>query len=146
DDDEVVRICSDLIRIDSTNTGDPTTSAGERAAAEYVAQALAEVGLEPTVLESAPERTSVITRFPGADAGRDALLVHAHLDVVPADPTEWTVHPLSGEVRDGYVWGRGAVDMKNVDAMLLATVRRMRREGRAPARDLVLAFVADEEA
>jgi acetylornithine deacetylase/succinyl-diaminopimelate desuccinylase-like protein len=145
-DDEVVRICSDLIRIDSTNTGDPATSTGERAAAEYVAAALAEVGLEPTVLESAPGRTSVIARFAGADSGRDALLVHAHLDVVPADPTEWTVHPLSGEVRDGYVWGRGAVDMKDVDAMLLATVRQMRREGRVPARDLVLAFVADEEA
>lgn len=145
-DDEVVRICSDLIRIDTTNTGDPATSTGERAAAEYVAQSLAEVGLEPTVLESAPGRTSVITRFAGADASRDALLVHAHLDVVPADPTEWTVHPLSGEVRDGYVWGRGAVDMKNVDAMVLATVRQMRREGRVPARDLVLAFVADEEA
>jgi acetylornithine deacetylase/succinyl-diaminopimelate desuccinylase-like protein len=144
--DEVVRICSDLIRIDSTNTGDPTTTAGERAAAEYVAAALAEVGLEPMVLESAPGRTSVITRFEGTDAGREALLVHAHLDVVPADPSEWSVHPLSGEVRDGYVWGRGAVDMKNVDAMLLATVRQMRREGRAPARDLVLAFVADEEA
>jgi acetylornithine deacetylase/succinyl-diaminopimelate desuccinylase-like protein len=145
-EDDVVRICSDLIQIDSTNTGDPTTTTGERAAAEYVASALAEIGLEPTVLESAPGRTSVITRFPGADPGRDALLVHAHLDVVPADPSEWTVHPLSGEVRDDYVWGRGAVDMKDVDAMLLATVRRMRQAGIAPSRDIVLAFVADEEA
>jgi acetylornithine deacetylase/succinyl-diaminopimelate desuccinylase-like protein len=147
--DEVVRICSELIRIDSTNTGDNATSAGERAAAEYVAAQLAEVGLEPIIRESAPGRTSVITRFPAADgagADRDALLVHAHLDVVPADPSEWSVHPLSGEVRDGYVWGRGAVDMKDVDAMLLATVRAMRREGRAPSRDLVFAFVADEEA
>jgi acetylornithine deacetylase/succinyl-diaminopimelate desuccinylase-like protein len=144
--DEVVRICSELIRIDTTNTGDPVTTTGERAAAEYVAGLLAEVGLEPTVLESAPGRTSVVTRFPGETPGRPALLVHAHLDVVPADASEWSVHPFSGEVRDGYVWGRGAVDMKNVDAMVLATVRQMRREGRAPSRDLVLAFVADEEA
>ena len=144
----MVRICSELIRIDSTNTGDNATSAGERAAAEYVAAQLAEVGLEPVIRESAPGRTSVVARFPAEPAGRDrdALLVHAHLDVVPADPSEWSVHPFSGEVRDGYVWGRGAVDMKDVDAMLLATVRAMRREGRAPARDLVLAFVADEEA
>ncbi len=147
-DDEVVRICSDLIRIDSTNTGDPVTSR-EREAAEYVAAQLAEVGLEPTVLESVPGRTSVITRFPGEGpdaAGRDALLVHAHLDVVPADPTEWSVHPLSGEVRDGYVWGRGAVDMKDVDAMVLSVIRAMRREGRAPSRDIVFAVLADEEA
>ena len=145
-DDEVVRLCSELIRIESTNTGDPATST-ERAAAEYVAGKLAEVGLEPTILESAPGRTSVITRFPAAQpTDRGALLVHAHLDVVPADPDEWSVHPLSGEVRDGYVWGRGAVDMKDFDAMVLATVRQMRREGRAPARDLVLAFLADEEA
>ncbi|HEY7224051.1 MAG TPA: M20/M25/M40 family metallo-hydrolase [Micromonosporaceae bacterium] len=145
-DDELVRTCSDLIRIDSTNTGDPATSK-ERAAAEYVAEQLAEVGLEPTVLESAPGRTSVVARMSAA-AGTDrpALLYHAHLDVVPADAQEWSVHPLSGEVRDGYVWGRGAVDMKDVDAMLLSVVRAMRREGRAPARDLVLAFVADEEA
>ena len=144
--DEVVQLCSDLIRIPSTNTGDPATST-ERAAAEYVAGKLAEVGLEPTVLESAPGRTSVITRFPAAQpSDRGALLVHAHLDVVPADPDEWSVHPLSGEVRDGYVWGRGAVDMKDVDAMVLATVRQMRREGRSPSRDVVLAFLADEEA
>jgi acetylornithine deacetylase/succinyl-diaminopimelate desuccinylase-like protein len=155
--DEVVQLCSELIRIPSTNTGDPATSS-ERAAAEYVADKLAEVGLEPTILESAPGRTSVIAHFPRArerDTGhggpaepseRGALLVHAHLDVVPADPDEWSVHPLSGEVRDGYVWGRGAVDMKDVDAMVLATVRQMRREGRSPSRDLVLAFLADEEA
>jgi acetylornithine deacetylase/succinyl-diaminopimelate desuccinylase-like protein len=146
-DDEVVRICSDLIRIDSTNTGDPATSS-ERLAAEYVATQLADAGLEPTVLQSAPGRTSVVARFAAEDGARDrpALLVHAHLDVVPADPAEWSVHPLSGEVRDGYVWGRGAVDMKDVDAMLLATVRAMRREGRTPSRDIVFAFLADEEA
>ena len=144
--DEVVRIASDLIRIDTTNTGDPATVVGERAAAEYVAGLLAEVGLEPVILESAPGRASVVARYPGADPSRGALLIHGHLDVVPADASEWSVHPFSGEVRDGYVWGRGAVDMKNFDAMALAVVRQWRREGRVPPRDLVLAFLADEEA
>jgi acetylornithine deacetylase/succinyl-diaminopimelate desuccinylase-like protein len=72
--------------------------------------------------------------------------VHGHLDVVPADPTEWRVHPFSGEVEDGYLWGRGAVDMKDFDAITLATVRAMRRQERTPPRDLVLTFLADEEA
>lgn len=144
--DEVVRICRDLIRIDTTNTGDTTTGAGERTAAEYVAAQLSEVGLEPIVHESAPGRTSVVARFPGADPSRGALLIHGHLDVVPADPSEWTVHPFSGEERDGYLWGRGAIDMKHFDAIALAVVRQWRRAGRVPPRDLVLAFLADEEA
>jgi acetylornithine deacetylase/succinyl-diaminopimelate desuccinylase-like protein len=149
-EDEVVELCRDLIRIDTTNTGDTTTSAGERVAAEYVAAKLAEVGLEPAVLESAKGRTSVVARFPGRPTGpgmetRGALLVHGHLDVVPAEAAEWSVAPFSGEIADGYIWGRGAVDMKDFDAMLLAVVRRMRREGRMPPRDLVLAFLADEE-
>jgi len=149
--DEVVELCRDLIRIDTTNTGELRTSAGERVAAEYVAAQLAEVGLEPEIRESAPGRTNVVARFaadpdtPGARE-RGALLVHGHLDVVPADPHEWSVDPFGAEVSDGYVWGRGAVDMKDFDAVLLATVRQMRREGRTPPRDLVLAFLADEEA
>jgi acetylornithine deacetylase/succinyl-diaminopimelate desuccinylase-like protein len=144
--DEVVEICRDLLRIDTTNTGDTTTSAGERVAAEYVAAKLAEVGLTPEIRESAPGRTSVVARYEGADPGRGALLVHGHLDVVPADANEWSVHPFSGEIKDGYLWGRGAIDMKDFDAMALATVRQWRREGRVPPRDLVLAFLADEEA
>src|SRR5262245_34996800 len=104
------------------------------------------MGLEPIVRESAHGRTSVVARVPGADRQRDALLIHGHLDVVPADPDEWSVHPFAGELRDGYVWGRGAIDMKDFDAVMLATVGRMRREGRVPPRDLVLAFLADEEA
>jgi acetylornithine deacetylase/succinyl-diaminopimelate desuccinylase-like protein len=143
---EVVELCRDLLRIDTTNTGDTTTCAGERVAAEYVAAKLAEVGLEPVIHESARGRASVVARFAGQNPERDALLVHGHLDVVPADADEWSVDPFSGELADGYLWGRGAVDMKDFDAMLLASVRRMRREGRTPPRDLVLAFLADEEA
>ncbi|MBI3686172.1 MAG: M20/M25/M40 family metallo-hydrolase [Actinobacteria bacterium] len=145
-EDEVVELCRDMIRIDTTNTGDTRTSAGERKAAEYVATKLAEVGLEPTLLESEPGRASVVARIAGADPGRGALLIHGHLDVVPADPSEWSVHPFAGEERDGYLWGRGAIDMKDMDAMTLALVRQWMREGRRPPRDIVLAFVADEEA
>ncbi len=144
--DEVVELCSDLIRIDTTNTGDTKTSAGERVAAEYVAEKLAEIGLETTILESTANRASVIARIAGQDRSRDALLIHGHLDVVPAEPAEWSVHPFSGEERDGYIWGRGAVDMKDMDAMTLAVVRQWHREGYVPPRDIVLAFVADEEA
>ncbi|GAA5195794.1 M20/M25/M40 family metallo-hydrolase [Rugosimonospora acidiphila] len=144
--DEVVDLCRDLIRIDTTNTGDLATCAGERGAAEYVAEKLAEVGLEPQIREAAPGRASVVARFEGADPSRGALLVHGHLDVVPADASEWTVPPFSGEVRDGYVWGRGAVDMKDFDAMVLAVARDWRRRGVTPPRDLVLCFTADEEA
>jgi acetylornithine deacetylase/succinyl-diaminopimelate desuccinylase-like protein len=140
-EDEVVDLCRDLIRIDSTN---PTSN--ERAAAEYVAAQLADVGLEATVLESEPGRTSVVARVEGTDADRSALLIHGHLDVVPADASDWQVDPFSGEIRDGCVWGRGAVDMKDMDAMTLAVVRDRLRSGRRPPRDVVLAFVADEEA
>ncbi|MGH3711687.1 MAG: M20/M25/M40 family metallo-hydrolase [Pseudonocardiaceae bacterium] len=146
-EDEVVGLASDLIRIDSTNTGDPDTLVGERAAAEYVASKLAEVGFETTYLESgAPRRGNVIARLPGADPQRGALLVHGHLDVVPADASEWSVHPFSGTVQDDYLWGRGAVDMKDMLAMTIAVARRFRRDGIIPPRDLVFAFLADEEA
>jgi acetylornithine deacetylase/succinyl-diaminopimelate desuccinylase-like protein len=143
--DEVAAIASDLIRIDTTNPGDHS-GPGERAAAEHVAGLLAEVGLEPVVLESHPKRTSLVTRIEGQDRARPALLIHGHLDVVPADPDDWRVHPFSGDTEDGCVWGRGAVDMKDMDAMMLAVIRQRLREGRRPPRDVVLAFIADEEA
>ncbi|MGI5241866.1 M20/M25/M40 family metallo-hydrolase [Dactylosporangium sp. CA-139066] len=144
--DEVAGLTSDLIRIDTTNTGDPATLAGERAAAEYAAEKLAEAGYETVYVESGPGRGNVIARLAGADPGRGALLVHGHLDVVPADPSEWSVHPFSGEIRDGYVWGRGAIDMKHMVAMSLAVARQFKREGTVPPRDIVFAFLADEEA
>jgi acetylornithine deacetylase/succinyl-diaminopimelate desuccinylase-like protein len=146
-EDEVIGLASDLIRIDSTNTGDPDTLVGERVAAEYVAGKLGEVGFETIYLESgAPGRGNVIARLPGSDPQRGGLLVHGHLDVVPADAAEWSVHPFSGAVQDGYLWGRGAVDMKDMLAMTIAVARRFRREGVIPPRDLVFAFLADEEA
>lgn len=142
---EAVDICRDLIRIDTSNYGD-SSGPGERKAAELVAALLADVGLEIELLESAPGRSTVVTRITGADPTRPALVVHGHLDVVPAQASDWQVAPFSGEVRDGYLWGRGAVDMKNMDAMILATARELARSGRKPPRDLVIAFFADEEA
>jgi len=143
--DEVVDICRDLIRIDTSNPGDHS-GPGERQAAEHVAGLLADVGLEPVVLESHPKRTSVVTRISGTDPERPALLVHGHLDVVPAHAPDWKHHPFDGDVADGCLWGRGAIDMKDMDAMMLAVVRQRQRERRPPARDVVLAFTADEEA
>jgi len=142
---EVVEICRDLIRFESVNDG-TGRGGGERAAAEYVAAQLAEVGLEPQVFESARNRTSVVARVAGEDSSREALLIHGHLDVVPAEPKEWTYDPFAAEVADGCVWGRGAVDMLDMDAMTVAVVRERMRTGRKPPRDVVLAFVADEEA
>lgn len=141
--DEVVTFTSELIRIDTTNRGGGDCR--ERPAAEYAAERLADAGIEPTLLERTPGRTNVVARIPGTDPSADALLVHGHLDVVPAEPADWSVHPFSGEIRDGVVWGRGAVDMKNMDAMILATVRGWAREGFRPPRDIVIAFTADEE-
>ena len=143
--DEVVEICRDLIRFASVNDG-TGQGKGERAAAEYVAGLLSEVGLEPQLFESAPGRASVVCRVEGEDPGRDALLLHGHLDVVPAEPKEWTYDPFAAEVADDCVWGRGAVDMLDMDAMVLSVVRDRVRTGRRPPRDVVLAFLADEEA
>ncbi|MDH6520224.1 acetylornithine deacetylase/succinyl-diaminopimelate desuccinylase-like protein [Streptomyces sp. SAI-208] len=144
-EDEVVDLCRELIRFDTSNYGDHS-GPGERKAAEWVAGKLAEVGLDPQIFESHPGRASTVARIAGEDPSRPALLIHGHLDVVPANAQDWTHHPFSGEVADGCVWGRGAVDMKDMDAMTLAVVRDRLRSGRRPPRDIVLAFLADEEA
>lgn len=140
---EVVRLCSDLIRIDTTNYGDQS-GPGERVAAEHVAELLSDVGIETQIYESETGRASVVGRW-GGDVGEPVLL-HGHLDVVPANAADWSVAPFSGEVHDGMVWGRGAVDMKDFDAMLLSSVRARARAGVVPERPLVLCFTADEEA
>jgi len=145
---EVVDTCRELIRMDTTNYGDED-GPGERKAAEYVATLLDEVGIESRLYESEPGRTSVVAHW-GGDLGggdeRGGLLLHGHLDVVPAAAEDWQVDPFSGEIKDGYLWGRGAVDMKDFDAMLLSVVRARTRAGRVPTRPVVLCFTADEEA
>jgi acetylornithine deacetylase/succinyl-diaminopimelate desuccinylase-like protein len=145
-EDEVIDLCSEMIRIDSTNYGDGVGD--ERMAAENVAAKLADVGVgcEIYAPDGHQKRPSVLARIEGWDRSARPLLIHGHLDVVPAETSGWAYPPLSGEVADGCVWGRGAVDMKDMNAMVLATVREMLRAGQRPRRDLVLAFVADEEA
>ena len=141
---EAVSICQDLIRIPSVNYGDG--KGDEKAVAEYVVASLAEVGIASTIYESAPNRCNVIARIEGFDTTRPGLVVHGHLDVVPANADDWSVDPFGGEIKDGAIWGRGAVDMKNTDAMILAIVRHWARTGYKPPRTIVLAFFADEEA
>ena len=144
---EVVELTSQLIRIDTTNTGDPATVVGEQEAAEWVIRQLEEVGYQTTLVESgAPGRANVFARLDGQDPSRGALLMHGHLDVVPAEPADWSVHPFSGAVKDGYLWGRGAVDMKDMVGMMIAVARQFKAEGSTPPRDIVFAFLADEEA
>jgi acetylornithine deacetylase/succinyl-diaminopimelate desuccinylase-like protein len=141
---EVVKICQDLIRIPSVNFGEGRGD--EKAVAEYIVASLAEVGIASEIFESAPNRCNVIARLPGRDATRPGLVVHGHIDVVPANADDWSVDPFAAEIRDGMIWGRGAVDMKNMDAMILAIVRKWARTGYKPPRNIVLAFFADEEA
>ncbi len=142
---DAVRFCSELIAIDTSNVGG-VDGACERPAAEYVARHLAEAGITAELVEPAPGRTSVVCRIPGRDPSLPGLLVHGHLDVVPADAGAWDGDPFSGEIRDGFIHGRGAVDMKNMDAMMLSVACHLRRTGTLPRRDLVLAWLADEEA
>ena len=143
--DLTAEIARDLIRFDTTNYGEGRSN-GETDAAEYVEARLLGLGLEPQVFDSAPGRTSVVARVKGRDSSKGALVVHGHLDVVPADPANWSVDPFGGVIKDGLLWGRGAVDMKNMDAMMLASLQDILGAGKEPARDLVVAFFADEEA
>ena len=142
---EALRIAADLIKIDTTNTGDGA-SVGERTAAEYAMGLLQEVGYTPAYFESTPRRGTVLLRIEGHDAGRPALVLHGHLDVVPAEAEAWQVDPFGGEIIDGCLWGRGAVDMKDMAGMMLAVVRQWARTGTKPPRDVLLCFFADEEA
>lgn len=142
--DATARIAQDLIRFDTTNWGNGRSN-GETEAAQYVEAALQRLGLNTTVIESEPGRTSVVTRVEGADPSRPAMVLHGHLDVVPVDAANWSVDPFGGVVKDGMLWGRGAVDMKDMDAMILTSLGEILTSGRRPARDLVVAFFADEE-
>jgi acetylornithine deacetylase/succinyl-diaminopimelate desuccinylase-like protein len=141
---EVVRIARDLIRFDTTNWGGGKAE-GEREAAEYIGAYLEALGLEPEYYEPIPGRTNVMARVRGRNPGKPALVLHGHLDVVPAMAADWSVDPFAGEIRDGMLWGRGAVDMKDMDAMILTAVADILRAGELPERDLILVFFADEE-
>jgi acetylornithine deacetylase/succinyl-diaminopimelate desuccinylase-like protein len=143
--DATAVIARDLIRFDTSNFGEGRSN-GETDAAEYVAAHLERLGLVPELIDSEPGRTSVVARVAGEDSSRGALVVHGHTDVVPAIADDWSVDPFGGVIADGMLWGRGAVDMKNMDAMILTSLDDILSSGRKPARDLVVAFFADEEA
>ena len=142
--EDTARIAQDLIRIDTTNYGEGRSN-GETEAAEYLGALLEKLGLETTYVDATPTRTSVLTRVVGSDPTLPALVVHGHTDVVPADPANWSVDPFGGEIRDGMLWGRGAVDMKNMDAMIIGALTDVLAEGGQPRRDLIVAFFSDEE-
>jgi len=145
--EEVVDLVRALIRFDTSNSGYPGNITTEAECARWVAEQLQEVGYETEYIEAgAPGRANVFTRLPGADPECGALLIHGHLDVVPAEAADWSVHPFSGAIEDGCVWGRGAIDMKDMVGMMIAVARHLKREGIVPPRDLVFAFVSDEEA
>lgn len=141
---DVIEICCDLIKIPSVNYGDGKGDEAE--IAHYVQQKLHEVGINAEIFESATNRCNVVAKIVGSDKSLPGLVMNGHLDVVPADASDWTVEPFSGEIKDGCIWGRGAVDMKDMDAMLLAIVRLWARHKYQPKRSIVLAFFADEEA
>ncbi len=141
---EVARVARDLIRFDTTNWGEGRAR-GEREAAEYVGAFLESLGLQPEYYEPVDRRTNLSVRIPGRDPSLPALVLHGHLDVVPAVAEDWSVDPFAGVIRDGMLWGRGAVDMKDMDAMILTSVADLLRAGEQPARDLVVTFFADEE-
>ena len=143
---DVVRLCRDLIRIDSTNYGPGVEGSSEREAAEYVIGEFEGMGLDPVVFESEHGRTSVVAHVEGADPTRPALVLHGHLDVVPADAKDWTHDPFGADLEDDCIWGRGAVDMKDMDAMILTTLKDFSARGIKPSRNLVVAMFADEEA
>ncbi len=141
---ETITLCQEMIRIPSVNHGEG--QGDEKAMAEYVASKLAEVGIKSELIETAPNRVNVVAKVEGADQSRPGLVLHGHIDVVPANAADWSVDPFSGVIKDGFIWGRGAVDMKDMDAMILATVRMWQRIGYKPPRNILLVFFADEEA
>lgn len=143
--EDTVRICRELIRLDTSNFGDDS-GPGERDAAELVMGELTSVGFDPLYVESRPRRGNVLLRIGGSDPSLPGLAVHGHLDTVPAVEADWRLPPWSAEVVDECIWGRGAVDMKAMNAMIVANLKHLTTQGWRPRRDLVVAFFADEEA
>jgi acetylornithine deacetylase/succinyl-diaminopimelate desuccinylase-like protein len=137
--DDAERLLGDLVRFETIN---PPGS--EAIAARYVADELRTVGLEPQVIESAPGRGNVVARIPGGS--QPPLLLFGHLDVVPVESEHWTHPPFDADIVDGYMWGRGTLDMKYIVASQLALVRAFARNGIAFERDIIYAATADEEA
>ena len=143
-ENETISLCQQMIRIPSVNHGEGRGD--EKAMAEFIAAKLAEVGIDSELIETAPNRVNVVAKIAGSDTNRAGMVLHGHIDVVPVNADDWSIDPFSGEIKDGFIWGRGAVDMKNIDAMILACVRMWKRIGYLPPRNILLVFFADEEA
>lgn len=143
---DVVELVRDLIRIDTSNWGESAHTVGEAEAAHYCFQRLREAGFEPEVITTTSDaRRAVALRIEGTVPELPALLLHGHLDVVPAMASDWTHPPFGGEIDDGFIWGRGAVDMKDMDGMILAVVRNWGHTGFRPRRTIQVVFFPDEE-
>lgn len=138
-EEEVTNLLSDLIKINTTNP-----PGNETEAARYLGETLNKEGFNCEFFESAPGRGSVITRIKGTGEKPNLLLL-SHLDVVAANPKEWNVDPFRGVVKDGFVWGRGAIDMKSMTAMEVMVMKLLKRNNAQPKGDIILAATADEE-
>jgi acetylornithine deacetylase/succinyl-diaminopimelate desuccinylase-like protein len=138
-EEEVTNFLSDLIRINTTNP-----PGNEILATKYLAENLSEEGFKCELYESAPKRGSIITRLRGSGE-KASLLLLSHLDVVAANAEEWSVDPFGGLIKDGFVWGRGALDMKSMTAMEVMTLKLLKRNNVKLKGDVILAATADEE-
>jgi len=143
-EEDCIKMCQELIQIPSVNYGEGRGD--EKAVADYVAAKLAEVGIVSELIVTGENRVNVVAKIEGSNAERPGLVLHGHLDVVPVNAADWSVDPFGGIIKDGYIWGRGAVDMKDMDAMILAVARAWKRAGFVPERNILLVFFADEEA
>jgi acetylornithine deacetylase/succinyl-diaminopimelate desuccinylase-like protein len=143
-EEDCIKMCQELIRIPSVNFGEGRGD--EKAVADYVAAKLAEVGIASELIVTGENRVNVVAKIEGSNQSRPGLVLHGHLDVVPVNPADWSVDPFGGIIKDGYIWGRGAVDMKDMDAMILAVARAWKRSGFIPDRNILIVFFADEEA
>ena len=143
-EEDCIKMCQELIRIPSVNFGEGRGD--EKAVADYVAAKLAEVGIASELIVTGENRVNVVAKIEGSNQSRPGLVLHGHLDVVPVNAADWSVDPFGGIIKDGYIWGRGAVDMKDMDAMILAVARAWKRNGFIPDRNILIVFFADEEA
>ena len=139
-ENDTISLCQQMIRIPSVNHGEGRGD--EKAMAEFIAGKLKEVGIDSELIETAPDRVNVVAKVAGSDTQRPGLIIHGHIDVVPVNADDWSVDPFSGEIKDGFIWGRGAVDMKNIDAMILASVRMWKKIGYSPPRNILLVFLS----
>ena len=144
-EENVVKICSDLIKIDTTNYGN-NESVGENLAAEYVSEFLNNLRIENKVVGPDNKRCSVLARIEGTNKDLPDLVLHGHLDVVPVEKEKWTKEAFKAVIDKDLLWGRGAVDMKNGNAMILGSIAQLIKEGWKPKRNITLAMFADEEA